>query len=286
MLGALHLPGRLPLLTELALVGLLAWIVSGWLLPESAVAPSGPDSGHSATTTAALPELSRLLSVPLFGKPETRPQPANRQKQPPTPVAVSPLNLKLLGTVVADEHAAAIIATAAGREQRVFFVGDSIQLGVILKQVAADAIIVERAGKLERISLEHSARLSAAPQPTLNRPAIRPRNAPPAAIRKQMQRAHLRQQLQNFPALLSQARIVPHLAGGKPDGFVISEIAPGSLYQQAGLQNGDILLAVNGQPITSAKQAMHMYQTLQQTSAIDLQLMRAGRLKQIHYDIR
>ena len=101
-----------------------------------------------------------------------------------------------------------------------------------------------------------------------------------------MSRSQVQQQLNDLPALLSQARVVPNYTNGKPDGFVISDIVQGSLYQQAGLQNGDVILRVNGQQVTNAKQAMSMYQGLQNAAAIDLELMRAGQVKQVHYDIR
>lgn len=101
-----------------------------------------------------------------------------------------------------------------------------------------------------------------------------------------MSRDQVQQQLGDLPALLSQARVVPNYSNGKADGFVISEISQGSLYQQAGLQNGDVILRVNGQQVTSAQQAMSMYQGLQNAAAIDLELMRAGQMKQVHFDIR
>jgi len=284
----LHTPGKIPLFSEVLLIAALAWVVSGWLLPVDTLTPSGqPLSKVGAEHT--LPNLAKLVSVPLFGKVKTIVQPAKAVEQKPKPIVLSPLNIKLLGTVVAEDHAAAIIAIAAGREQRVFFIGDSIQPGVVLKTVEAEAIVVERGGKLERISLEQGAKLSSTPIAARSAAASMPR---PSARRsmprthKNMNRNRLQKQLQNFPALLSQARVLPHMNNGKPEGFTISEIAPGSLYQQAGLQNGDIILSVNGKRITGAKQAMSMYQSLQSAAAIDLELIRAGQLRQIHYDIR
>jgi len=280
----LHVPEKIPLLSEMLLIAALAWIISGWLLPVDAPKSSGiplPSTGSAI----ALPDLAGLVSVPLFGKTSVQVQPAKAVAQKPRAIVLSPLTIKLLGTVVAEEHAAAIIAIAAGREQRVFFVGDSIQPGVILQTVEAEAIVVERGGKLERISLEQGAKLTTTPMPT-NSLVVSPTRAPAQATRRKMNRNQLQKQLQNFPALLSQARVIPHMDKGKPAGFMISDIVPGSLYQQAGLQNGDIILSVNGKRITGAKQAMSMYQTLQSAAAIDLELVRAGQVRQVHYDIR
>jgi general secretion pathway protein C len=204
---------------------------------------------------------------------------------------VSPLQIKLLGTVVSETRAAAIIATAAGRQQRVFFIGDSIQPGVTLKTVEAAAIVVDRGGRLERVSLAKGTPLVSAPMPAIHPvrrppPSPMPAYSPAGAMRRNINRQHLQQQLKNFPALLSQARVIPRMVNGKPSGFTISEIAPGSLYQQAGLRNGDIILSVNGKRITDASQAMTMYQTLKNAPALDLVLIRAGQTQQVHYDIR
>jgi len=278
----MHLPENLPLLFELTLVAMLAWVVSGWLLPSNDFKPSGM-AQNTREATATLPDITGLLAVPLFGKLQVRATKPVLQK--PKPVVVSRLNIKLLGTIVAGENSAAIVAVAKRRKQQVFFIGDRIQPGVILKEIEAEAIVIERGGKLERISLEQSAKLIVTPMPgtaIAANPGLT--SAQPTNIK--MNRAHLQQQLQNFPVLMTQAKAMPHFENGKPKGFAITQIAPGSLYQQAGLQNGDIVLSVNGKQITGAKQAMNMYQTLKSAAAIDLELIRAGQVRQIHYDIR
>ncbi|MDQ7000503.1 MAG: type II secretion system protein N [Mariprofundus sp.] len=279
----MHLSGNLPLLFELTLVAMLAWIVSGWLLPSDELKPfESSQNTRQATTT--LPDITGLLTVPLFGKIQQIQSPKPVPKKP-KPVVVSRLNIKLLGTIVAGENSAAIVAVAKRREQQVFFIGDRIQPGVILKEVEAEAIVVERSGKLERISLEQGAKLTSTPVPGAVF-AASPGQASGQLTSVKLNRGRLQQQLQNFPVLMTQAKAARHFVNGKPKGFSITQIAPGSLYQQAGLQNGDIILSVNGKEITGAQQAMNMYQTLKNAAAIDLELIRAGQVRQIHYDIR
>lgn len=276
---------KIPLFSELALVIVLAWVVSGWLLPNQ-LPKSSTLPWISAISDSALPDLSSLITAPLFGKRKTLTQPAKSVVPiTPKPVILSPLNFKLLGTVVAEKHAAAIIAIAAGREQQVFFIGDSIQPGIILKTVEVEAIVVSRGGKLERISLEQRQKLISSPM-TKSTLSANSNRLSTQSIHKKISRNHLQKQLQNFPALLSQARAIPHMVNGQLSGFTLSNIAPGSLYQQAGLLNGDIILSVNGKQITGAKQAMQMYTTLKSAAAIDLELIRSGQVRQIHYAIQ
>jgi len=283
MKQTMHLPENAPLLCELALIVMIAWVVSGWLLPTDMLKPFGTSQKTVATATT-LPNITELLAVPLFGKVRSQIQPSKPVVQKPMTVLPSRLNIKLLGTVVAGKNSAAIIAVANKHEQRVFIIGDRIQPGVILREVQAQAIVVEHGGKLERISLEQGAKPITMAMPGTGI-STRPGQARIQTTNTPMNRARLQQQLNNFPALLSQARVIPRMVDGKPGGFIISDIAPGSLYQQAGLQNGDIILSVNGEKITGAKQAMHMYETLKKAASIDLELMRAGQHRQIHYDI-
>jgi len=266
-----------PRLTEFGLVVLLAWMVAGWIVSDQG---DQTDVGGVSTLPieSKLPDLSSLANTSLFGaivKAAVAPKPVAQ------PVQVSRLNLKLLGTVVAGEHSAAIVKLGGSREQNVFFIGDAVQPGVKLHDVEADAIVVERNGKLERIVMDEGARLNGASHRIANptRPAVH-------RMQRRVNRKQLQSQIQDFPKLLSQARVIPHYIDGKADGFTITNIVPGSLYTQVGLRNGDIIRKVNGQQVTSAQQAMAMYQALQSSPSIDVELMRAGQVQNVHYDIR
>lgn len=284
---------KLPLFSECLLVIVLAWIVAGWILPQATIQPSNITK-IMATTAISLPEINKLIAIPLFGKAPAKVQAPTIVAAPPAPVIRQALNFKLLGTVVAGKSSAAILSVASihhGDEQ-VYFIGDQIQPGITLKRVEYDAITVDRNGILERISLEQGKKLTTTsmaqsmPSPSLPPRIFRP-NTPSPLIQRQMNRHHLQQQLQNFPALLSQARAIPHFVNGKMQGFSITEIVPGSLYQQAGLRNNDIVISVNGEKITGAQQAMGLYSTLKSASALDLELIRASGVREtIHYDIR
>lgn len=100
-------------------------------------------------------------------------------------------------------------------------------------------------------------------------------------------RAEINAQLENLPALLQQARVVPE-AG--PDGQVrcykMVEMQPGSIYEKLGLRVGDCLSSVNGEPINSPQKAMEMYQMLKESSEIRLGFDRNGSTRDHSYQIR
>jgi len=269
---------RLPAIVELTIIVLAAWLTAGWLLP------SGIESSTSQLTPPERAEtslnMSLLLDTPLFGD-------AGKELKAPKPVqkvvAPSKLNIKLIGTVVADEKSAAVVVMQGGKQQQLYFVGDTMKPGITLQSVEADAIVVDNHNKLERIELQRDKKGFVAPSPaTITTPAQPQRRK----VSRRVSRNMLNKQIQNFPQLLSQARVVPHFENGKSDGFLIREIVSGSLYEKVGLQNGDIIRKVNGAEVTGPQQTMQMFQNLQQDASIDVEIRRAGNLQQIHYDIQ
>ena len=63
-------------------------------------------------------------------------------------------------------------------------------------------------------------------------------------------------------SLLRQAQIRPYFNAGVPDGFLISNIRPGSLYQKMGVVDGDIIQEVNGRKIRTADDVMGLLNTI------------------------
>ncbi|PCI45148.1 MAG: hypothetical protein COB41_02450 [Proteobacteria bacterium] len=270
---------RLPAITELAFVVLGAWVMAAWLMPSTAI-----DSNASQHSTVEqnknILDINMLLNTPLFGELRKVSAPVVRVK----PVVVSRLNIKLIGTVVADDKSAAVILMQGKRKQQLFFVGESMQPGVTLKQVEAGTIVVDHGGKLERIEIAKGKALVSPSnfRGTANRSFSRPSNV----STQQVSRTMLNGQLQNFSQLLSQARVSPHFANGKTDGFLIRAIVPGSLYDKVGLKNGDVIRKVNGIAITGPQQAMAMMQKLQKAVSVDVEIERGGSVQQMHYDVQ
>ena len=267
---------KAPLFTEVLLVVAMAWVVAGALV-SSPARPSLPGAVLDVQGEKAAVDLSLLTTTPLFGeykKPDEH-APVVVEKV----VAPSRLDLKLLGTVVAGGNSAAIIKLASGKHQRVVYVEEQVQPGVMLQSVEADAIVVDNGGKLERISIQKSGAMpgfTSAPNAHLPR-------ASGVAVKRELSRSNLQRQTRDLPTLLSQARVVPHFENGKSKGFMINDIVPGSLYEEIGLQNGDIISKVNGRMVSSPQQAMTMYSELQNAPTISIELIRAGVPQQVQY---
>jgi type II secretion system protein C len=92
--------------------------------------------------------------------------------------------------------------------------------------------------------------------------------------------------LSNMGSLFTQIRAAPNLQNGSSNGFRLSQIQPGSIFQQIGLQDGDIVTGAQGQQVNGPLQAMALLNTLRNSPAISLSLIRNGSPMQLYYTIQ
>jgi general secretion pathway protein C len=86
--------------------------------------------------------------------------------------------------------------------------------------------------------------------------------------------------------ILTQARALPYLEQGKPVGFRISEIVPGSIYEKIGIVNGDVIQRVNSQDVDDPAKFFQVYQGLKNERNITIDLLRGGQRQTLNYEIR
>lgn len=276
--------GRLPGMLELALVVMAAWMVAGWLLPSGAGDPVITPELQKSQGSGPV-DIASLLTVPLFGESKKS---GGATAASTAPVVQSRLNIKLLGTVVAEERSVAVVTISGSKEQLVFVIGQQMQSGVTLKSVEANAIVVDHSGKLERIEMEEGPPSQGAGgrSPVGETRTKSQWGTAPSSDNRTVSRSMLDEELGDFSKLLSQARVVPNFEGGKADGFIIQSIAPGSLYEKVGLQNGDIIRKVNGNMINGPQQAMAMLKDLQSAAHVTVEIKRAGSVQELNYNIQ
>ncbi len=168
-------------------------------------------------------------------------------------VAVTSLAVKLFGVRVdsASGRGSAIIATPDG-VQSSFAVGDEVMPGVILKQVAFDNVILERQGKAEQVFLDQSGVMSSAAVPSTQLAA-----APPSTS-----------------AFQDAVAITPQMADGRVAGLAIAPKGDGARFKAAGFENGDVIVAVNGVPVSDPT-AMNVIGSGSPSMSIDVE--RGGR---------
>jgi len=101
-------------------------------------------------------------------------------------------------------------------------------------------------------------------------------------IDKQM----LDEQLTDLTQLGMQARVIPNYRKGKYEGFKLVGVRPGSLYRAIGIRSGDIVRSINGEAINSPNKAMELFNKLKNSSSLNLEVERRGKIEQFNYSIR
>ena len=167
------------------------------------------------------------------------------------PAVVTSLSLTLHGTREdrATGRGSAIIALPDGRQMS-FLVGEEIMPGVRLTAVGFDNVTIDRQGTAEQIFLDQSPVAAAVaggqPAPT---PPTAPGQPQPQVI---------------APAPLPQPAgqaigFAPRMAGGRINGIIVSPGSDGgNAFRSAGFAPGDVIVAVNGQRMTSMEQARQL----------------------------
>jgi type II secretion system protein C len=242
------------------------------------------------------------------------------QESGPAPVVVEDLHLKLIGTSLLSKSKPYAIIEDPNGSQSLYQVGEDIPDGGRLVSVETNRAIIDRGGHHVAIEIPASEIPEAALSQLGGAVGAPPLKGIPAAVRRRMRgggrpaagddddnssdddsklelkklgpgkfeasRAEVAQTMQNPSAFFSQMRALPHFVNGKTDGFSISQVAPGSVFEQLGLQNGDLLTEIDGQPVTNPMQAMGLMQSIKTASAIDLTINRGGQPTSVHLDLR
>lgn len=92
--------------------------------------------------------------------------------------------------------------------------------------------------------------------------------------------------LANTTALATSARFVPSIKDGKPNGFKLYAIRPGSVFAKIGMQNADLIKGINGLDMSTPDKALEAYTKLKTASHLTVVLERRGENVTLDYQIR
>lgn len=181
------------------------------------------------------------------------------------------LPLRLLGTAAAADTALswAAIEDLETKQHLVVRIDQDVKGGARVLEIERRRIVLLNNGRKEQLGLEGDELAAATPRPA-RRPTARGSLERLAENRFAVDRSEIQNLATNPSALFSQARILPKYEGGQMVGVQVSAIKPGSLFEQAGLQNGDTITEINGQPVNGPEGAPQLFQKLTQGGDIRL----------------
>ncbi|MCS6627080.1 PDZ domain-containing protein [Roseibacterium beibuensis] len=162
----------------------------------------------------------------------------------------------------------AIIGLPDGRQLSVA-VGETIEPGLILQSVGPDHVVLARGNSVSRLIFSELPVGAAPPPPpppvpqTVTPTPAAPTSAPATAVVD--------------PArLVRDASLRPRLDGLRINGFTVSSKADSPALAAAGLQSGDVILAVDGQPLDRPDRIAALRGRLADASSAEIRFERSG----------
>jgi general secretion pathway protein C len=263
------------------------------LEPETATVPPPIPPPKQVLAAKGLPEVNwKLGDYNIIWKrnlfnisSEKPPAPAKAIPVEKISLASKKLGLKLVGTVVADDanQSLAVIDSRKNREQKAFHEGD--QIGKVrIKKIQRNKVIIttEKGDELLTIDPERFAknnRASSFPQNTVdgNSSPLEQDVSRQSQIRSSqfsVQREFVTRFVGDPEEFLQNMEISPYTEGDRPAGFQITGITPNNPLGKMGLINGDVIMAINQEGITSPQQAPDFLRKLMEGGKIKIRVNR------------
>lgn len=208
-----------------------------------------------------------------------------RKEQPPV---LSQLPITLMGTLVHTDPARSLAAIEIKGKNTVTSYRAKMQVENLatVESVERMKVIIRNlnTGRLEFIEMKNTSKLSLKTSASGDGKG----EVKKTGVNEfEMKRSDLLKYTSDLSSVLMQARVVPARRGGSGEvyGFRLVDMQPGSIYSQLGLQVMDVIMGVNGTPVTSAQQAMELYSTLKSADHVDIQTERGGQQVSLKYKI-
>jgi type II secretion system protein C len=179
---------------------------------------------------------------------------------------------RVAGTVVEDRAPAwALVENNAG-EQRRLQVGDRLD-GCAVRSIAPRGVAEDCAGQL------HWRNLQADPKAV---PVAQPSEPDTVELPAQA----FRDLIKDRQRLVSEIPLKPRVRDGRVDGYEIGPLKNGSLFENRGLNTGDVIVAVDGTAVAQPQALMNAIRGLENVSDFQLDIERNGVARQLLVQLR
>ncbi len=132
-----------------------------------------------------------------------------------------------------------------------------------VKEIKRNYILISKSGKVEKISYAFEKSESSSDNKVAKIESFTKREI---------------EKLTHDPGVLFQEiRLKPFIEDGKTRGFTFEWIKPGSIFEKAGIKQGDVLLSINNIEIKSGEDAFKILQALRNEPSLKVSLLRDGK---------
>ena len=259
---------------------------------------SGTRSAGSSSNSQRGVDISQIQRLNLFGE-------VNKAAPPPvqetiTDAPETQLNLVLSGVVStsAEDQGTAIIENRG--KQATYAIGEKIEgTNATLSQVHTDRVIIKNGGRHETLmldGLDFTKRRAPQQSPATGRITRgnnqstatmgRIDNSPQPARELSDEAVAATEALRESPSsFIDFITVTPALEGGQMAGYKVKPGKNPSLFESVGLQNGDIVIQINGLDLTDPAQAREAMGELRTAQSIELTVTREGEYITLYLDM-
>ncbi|MCB0327592.1 MAG: PDZ domain-containing protein [Bdellovibrionales bacterium] len=201
----------------------------------------------------------------------------------------SSISATLLGTMVSSNPKAsfASIQERGEKDSKNYYIDDKILGEADIYDIQRNRVYFYRNGRREYLEVNKIPNVYSSSQSSSSTRS----GTASSGIRKQggkifVTREKVDATLGDLNNVVQQARMVPNFNAGKVDGFKVFGIRGGSIFQELGLKNGDVINQINGTLIDSIEKAIPMLQLLKTESSYSIDVTRGGSKQTLQIEIQ
>ncbi|MDZ7832483.1 MAG: PDZ domain-containing protein [Desulfobacterales bacterium] len=262
---------RKTILTVLSLAGvfIIGLIIYPWSgghenLPATASAPA--PTAESGSYGRSKPQQSPAPKT--VKTAETNEKPAHKTGAV-KPMGPPPAHLEFIGTVKKEaENPCAVIRNKAEEIEDIYCIEDTIDNGRIIR-IERNGVLVEK--EKEKYVLPRAGFNSKTPEDTLP-----PGHDLPPTDFSRPNIDQIEKGWEAVQTLMRQIELNEHTSDGEAGGVVVRAVKSGSVFDKAGLKQGDIIHSINDKKITIVDDAMEIYETFRTASSVHIKVTRNG----------
>ena len=195
-------------------------------------------------------------------------------------------DLRLLGTVVGPSEMSYAILRNNRNEEEIFKLGEPVFGSGKLYGVKPDKVLIRQGAEVIEIPFQDVSirEMRASGSNKISGASFAQRVGRGNYIVDQRK---LQQAIENPAQIMTDARLKPNFANGRrEEGFSLSEVKPGGIYQSLGLRDGDVLLRINEYDISDPQKALQAFTALRGLDRVRVDLIRAGSKMTMTYQIQ
>jgi general secretion pathway protein C len=265
----------------------------------------------SSSPTLSKTQLDKILERNLFNSEGSIGDLADPNTEVGGQIPKTQLPYRLIGLIYGGTPTSGI-ATIENTEKRgesgisSFLVGDVIKPEVSIAEVQIDRIIIDNVGRKEYLALDEVEirRSSRNAKKTKTQAsggdlggAGFASDSPPESFKEEgfeRKGTNIERSTEyknrllgpEFANVLQDAKASPHMVDGVLKGWKLDRIRKNSVYEKAGVQNGDVVEEINGIMLSDAAQAVKTLNGLRNESEIEIRLNRSGKPMNVIFRVK